>query len=106
MNNIAAPYKLYRVLLSKRTQKFLKSIPVKQQAIFFAKLDLLIAGSPLLDIKKLQGYQFLYRIRVGDYRIVYEPDALKQVVYVIIIAHRKEVYETLSRLTITDSSTR
>lgn len=98
MNNIAAPYGLCQILLSKKTQKFLRSVSAKQRVQFFEKLDLLIKGSPLLDIKKLQGYQFLYRLRVGEYRIVFEPNLQKRVVYIVIIAHRKEVYEGLSRL--------
>ena len=100
MNNASAPYRSCRILLSKKTQKFLKSIPSKQRDLLFDKLDLLIAGSPLLDIKKLQGYQFLYRLRVADYRIVFEPDIQKNIVYVVIIAHRREVYDNLSRLAV------
>lgn len=100
INNVIAPYKSCRILLSKRTQKFLKSAPRKQQLLFLEKLDMLIAAPGLLDIKKLQGYQFLYRIRVSDYRIVFEPDLLKNVIYVVIIAHRKEVYDNLARLKI------
>ena len=33
------------------------------------------------------------RFRMGDYRIIYQVDAAKQVVYVVRIAHRKEAYE-------------
>jgi mRNA interferase RelE/StbE len=41
--------------------------------------------------KKLSG-QDLYRVRVGDYRIVYSIDEADQLVTVTLIAHRREVY--------------
>ena len=37
--------------------------------------DRILAGIkklPLGDIKKLQGYDYFYRLRIGDYRIIYK----------------------------------
>jgi mRNA interferase RelE/StbE len=42
--------------------------------------------------KKLQGTEFIYRIRVGDYRIVYEVNAAEIVIIIVRVRHRKEVY--------------
>ena len=42
--------------------------------------------------KKLSGGGSRWRIRVGDYRILYEIDESQKVVKVYRIAHRKEVY--------------
>ena len=42
--------------------------------------------------KKLKGRDELWRIRVGDYRIVYEVRDRILVVLVVRIAHRREVY--------------
>ena len=44
------------------------------------------------DVKKLQGVHGGYRLRCGDYRIVYAIDGKVLVITVIKIAHRKEVY--------------
>jgi len=41
--------------------------------------------------KKLKGEE-AYRIRVKDYRIIYEIDDTKITVIVIVVGHRKEVY--------------
>ena len=41
----------------------------------------------------LKGLSEFYRIRQGDYRIVYEADDLKQEVTIIKIGHRREVYD-------------
>lgn len=42
--------------------------------------------------KKLTGAGSLYRIRVGDYRIVYEVNDREHVVTVAIVGHRSDVY--------------
>ena len=44
-------------------------------------------------MKKLQGDDNLYRIRVGDYRIVYEIKNNVLLLTVIEIKHRSEVYK-------------
>ena len=42
--------------------------------------------------KKLQGTESIYRIRVGDYRIVYEVNAAEVVIIIVRVRHRKNVY--------------
>ena len=44
------------------------------------------------DVKKLQGMEDCYRLRVGDYRVLYRILKTKIVIEIINIAHRKEVY--------------
>jgi mRNA interferase RelE/StbE len=48
--------------------------------------------SAVLDIKRLQAALPLYRLRVGDYRVVYELVDRRLVVYVVRVRHRKDVY--------------
>jgi mRNA interferase RelE/StbE len=43
--------------------------------------------------KKLHGYNDRWRIRVGDYRVVYAIDDRRKTVDINRIAHRKDVYE-------------
>lgn len=45
--------------------------------------------------KKLVGQVNLYRVRVGDWRIVYEIDDAQRIVIVAIVGHRREVYRGL-----------
>ena len=44
---------------------------------------------------KLSGGEHLYRIRVGDYRVVYEVDTRSQQLMIHYIRHRREVYRPL-----------
>jgi len=43
-------------------------------------------------VKKLEGDEELYRVRVGDYRIVYQIQKRLLVVLVVTIGRRREVY--------------
>jgi len=42
--------------------------------------------------KKLQGYDNRWRIRVGDWRIIYEENKATDTIYVISVEQRKDVY--------------
>ena len=43
-------------------------------------------------VEKLSGESNLWRVRVGDYRIVYEIEDRRLIVLVLKVAHRREVY--------------
>jgi mRNA interferase RelE/StbE len=43
-------------------------------------------------MKKLAGEDDLYRIRVGEYRIIYRVEKRRLVVLVVTIGHRREIY--------------
>ena len=63
----------------------------------FARIDrkiLLLADNPRpAGCKKLKGYTDHWRIRVGDWRLVYIVDDTAKAVSVTRIAHRREAYE-------------
>lgn len=44
---------------------------------------------------KLAGAEHLWRIRVGDYRVIYEVDQNDQVVVVYYVRHRRDAYRIL-----------
>ncbi|AFK02635.1 plasmid stabilization system [Emticicia oligotrophica DSM 17448] len=43
------------------------------------------------NIKKMQGYETYYRVWLGDYRVGFELQIDKSVLF-ILVAHRKEIY--------------
>ncbi len=48
------------------------------------------------DVEKLSGIdEDWYRVRVGDYRIIYDVDEGRLIVLVIRIGHRREVYKRI-----------
>jgi mRNA interferase RelE/StbE len=46
-------------------------------------------------VEKLEGAERLYRIRVGDYRIVYEVDTQAKEIMILYVRHRREAYRAL-----------
>jgi len=44
---------------------------------------------------KLKGTEGLYRVRVGDYRIIYEVDASAKIILIHYVRHRREVYRDM-----------
>jgi mRNA interferase RelE/StbE len=51
---------------------------------------------PDADIKKLAGYSNRYRLRVGDYRVIYEIADEQLIILVVGVGHRREAYRALS----------
>ena len=72
---------------SKQPESFLDKQPEKQVVRIKKAINSLPAG----DVKKLTGYKNMYRLRVGDYRIIFEKDSNKY--HVIKIDNRGDVYK-------------
>ena len=45
-----------------------------------------------LDIKKLRGYPY-HRLRVGDYRVIFQIDKGKLLILILEVGHRKKIYK-------------
>lgn len=84
------------LILSPRAEKQFRDLSKTNQILIANKLRKLPLEENLLDKEKLARYKDIYRIRMGDFRIVYRKTKMQ--VYVVLIAHRKEVYELLKRL--------
>ncbi len=81
----------YEVFIGRRRQKELEKIPRPfYDKIKEAILNLEINPRPA-GVKKLTD-RSAWRIRIGNYRVVYEIDDQSKIIIVIEIGHRKEVY--------------
>ena len=83
----------YRVALAASAERELRGLPARIVARVMPRLEQLAASPRPPGCKKLKGGDHEWRIRVGDYRIVYEIDDKARTVDVTRIAHRREVYE-------------
>ena len=83
----------YRVALTASAEKELQGLPSKVVTRIMPHLEKLEASPRPPGCKKLKGADKEWRIRVGDYRIVYEIDDAAKTVDVTRIAHRREVYQ-------------
>ena len=82
----------YKVFLTRTAEKQLKRLPAEaQRKIAAVVVSLEIDPRPYGSIK-LSGQDYSYRIRVGDYRIIYDIIDKEVTVTVLKIGHRKDIY--------------
>jgi mRNA interferase RelE/StbE len=82
----------YSVEVKPSARKELEALPNNALALVVRKIDSLGHAPGPAGCKKLKGYKDQWRVRVGDWRVVYViDDAAKQ--SVTQVAHRREVYE-------------
>lgn len=82
----------YRITLSKPAQKQFRKLPKDVQGRLLLVLRGLETDPRPPGVKKLVGTERAWRVRAGDYRIIYEIFDGELVVDVIRLGHRREVY--------------
>jgi mRNA interferase RelE/StbE len=82
----------YRVEFTKSAAKALRSIPRKDQKRIAKKIDQMTVALPSPETTKLKGNNPFHRVRVGNYRIIYEVNAGCLLILILKIGHRKDVY--------------
>jgi len=82
----------YRVEFAPAADRQFRKLPAVAQKRLEPEIDALADDPRPPGFKKLKGMENLYRIQVGDYRVVYQirDDAL--LVLVVRVRHRKDVY--------------
>ena len=81
----------FQIILPKSVQKELDRLPDEIANRMLARLAGLETNPRPADVKKLKGRD-AWRIRVGDYRVIYEiHDRILQII-VITVGHRREIY--------------
>lgn len=83
---------MYKVEVGPKAGKFIRKqdIPIQQQII--RKLRELEHNPRPAGCKRLQGNRDLYRVRCGDYRIIYIIKDDQLLILVVRIGHRRDVY--------------
>ncbi len=86
----------YRIEFKKAAAKSLKRTPKADQKRIAEKLDSLSENLPAPEITKMKGDNPFHKVRVGNYRIVYEIQDDILVILIVKIGHRKDIYRNLS----------
>jgi len=82
--------KRYSVRYTELALKNLSELPRREAAQIIRKIARL-EGGLRGNIKRLQGTDFGYRLRMGDYRVLF--DVKGDIVFIQKIGHRKDVYD-------------
>ncbi|MGE3954247.1 MAG: type II toxin-antitoxin system RelE/ParE family toxin [Parachlamydiales bacterium] len=83
----------YRIEFEKRAAKAFEQLPASRQRLIEKKIDSLAHQPRPNGSKKLSGGDGIYRIRCGDYRILYQVQDHRLLVLVVKLGHRREVYD-------------
>ena len=83
----------YKVRITRSAEKQLARLPAEDQRRVAMAMVALGAEPRPHGVRKLAGVEAAYRIRVGQYRIIYEIDDGAVLVLVLKIGNRKEVYK-------------
>lgn len=81
----------YRLLFTRSAKRELEGLPQQIVRLLKKRFDELIIQPRPYGCQKLSGADF-YRVRQGDYRVLYTIDDRERVVEIIKIGHRREVY--------------
>lgn len=86
-------YAMYNVEFTKQATKDLLCIPNNYSVAIIIKIKKMVVNpySQELDVKKLKGAEG-YRLRVGEYRVIYNIDSGKLIIQIIKIQSRGNVY--------------
>jgi mRNA interferase RelE/StbE len=84
---------MYEIIFDKKVIKDLKRIDKIWQVKIIQKIDEVLRTNPHEGKRLMGNMSNFFRLRVGDYRIIYEIIDEAIMVEVIKIAHRKDVYK-------------
>jgi len=82
----------YKIEISQTADLQFKELPQLDQ-LRIARTIYRLGSNPYpTGCRKLTGYKDLFRIRVGNYRLIYSVDKNRIVIIILKIGHRKDVY--------------
>lgn len=81
----------YRLLIKPSAAKELGNVPTKDRRRLVTRIQRLSTEPRPAACEKLSGHD-LYRVRQGTYRVLYAVNDQEQIILVIKIGHRREVY--------------
>jgi mRNA interferase RelE/StbE len=85
----------YRVEFTPRAARDFKSLDGSVRGRITQRIDSLANNPYPSGIKKIEGEEELYRLRVGDYRILYQVKKQRLLVLIVRMGHRRDVYRRI-----------
>lgn len=82
----------YKIEIARAAAKIFEELPRHTKMLIQKKIDALATNPRPSGCEKLSGEEGLYRIRSGDYRVIYQIEDRVLYILVVKIGHRREVY--------------
>lgn len=85
----------YRVAFKPAFFRAIKKLPKTKLAELNRVIQAIGSAPQTIPAKRLKGFQNLYRMRLGDYRLVYHRDDKNKKILFVLYAHRKDIYRRI-----------
>ena len=89
---------IYRIEVTPRAEKDLHALAIRERQRVAEQIDALRTDPRPQGCRKLKGREDFYRVRVGDYRVVYRVEDEVLLILIVRIGDRREIYEIIRRL--------
>jgi mRNA interferase RelE/StbE len=83
---------MYKIEFTSSAAKEFRDLTGELQRRIAPVIDRLVNDARPHGVRKLAGHEYLYRVKVGHYRIVYEIDDKKSTIRVMRVRHRRDAY--------------
>ncbi len=84
------------IIAAKRVRKQIEKLPQEIKTRIDEVLDVLkLAPLPVknYDVKKIKGKENIYRIRIGDYRLIYRYEKKRMCIEILLVLPRRKAYK-------------
>lgn len=82
----------YTITFARSARKELERLSATVISRVFPRIEALAQNPRPPSCRKIQGYENLWRIRVGDYRVIYQVFDDELVVDIVTVRHRDQAY--------------
>jgi len=82
----------YTITFVQSARKELERLSANVVSRIFPKIEALAQNPHPLGCRKIQGFENLWRIRIGDYRVIYQVFDDEQAVDIVAVRHRSKAY--------------
>ena len=83
----------YAITFARSARKEMETLDAALVNRVFKKIVALAKDPRPKGCRKLQGEKFLWRIRIGDYRVIYAINDDARLVDIIVVRHRSQAYD-------------
>ncbi|WP_456479698.1 type II toxin-antitoxin system RelE family toxin [Nautilia sp.] len=84
---------MFKLVYAKSIKKDIKNLDTKTKEKLKNEIEKLQHFPNLSQIKRLKSYPFAdFRLKVGNYRVLFDVDFENQELHILKIAHRKDLY--------------
>ena len=85
----------YSIVLKKSVEKDIRKLPKNVIPRIVSRIEALASDPYPKNSVKIEGAERTYRLRVGDYRIIYQVDKERREILILHVRHRRDAYRML-----------